>query len=332
MVLERTDGLLRSWRNAALVCALAAAAALPFLPSPSQLSALLDLFSSSSSSSSSSMHHHWGQYTALGGALARVWRGGGGRIEWAGEPLRHHVLEARRIERVAWPQLQVMSAGGAGSGPAAPGPQTVAEWAAARRPRMPVVVTDTVASRWRAVGRWDPEYLSRHVSTPFTAHANSEPLFQYVDAEMAEWALPAIQACGRALRAGRAPGARCTVPRAPDAYENLTMHEFWRLRTGSRHRGRRGEAAAAGGGAAPPAAPPDRRFLYGAVRLHSSWERELVRADLRGFRTWMVPPGLGPHAARFHLWFGERAVPIVIIVGLFWLRFTYVTPVLVKKY
>ena len=179
--------------------------------------------------------------------------------------------------------------------------QELASWVESHRPRQPVVLRGTFASRWWAVGRWDPSYLSEHVGGRFPVTVNSEPLMPYIDREMAGWALPAIERCSQARKQQQLPrsGSRCEAP-LPLEKQDLSMAEFWR-RTALAN-----EAVAAAEAAGVQGPPRDVEWLYGAIHLQPDFEPELLRADLRGFRTWMAPASVPREARRWHLWYSGK--------------------------
>ena len=93
------------------------------------------------------------------------------------------------------------------------------EWLVQRRHRSPIILTNTLASRWRASKRWSPEYLSEHLPDTFlAARSSTHPVFQYYNRELSS-------------KTAALHGDYLVDPehnRAPAApvLENMTMAEF----------------------------------------------------------------------------------------------------------
>jgi hypothetical protein len=132
----------------------------------------------------------------------------------------------------------------------------------AQTPREPLVLTNTLATRWRAAGRWSPGYLSRELGEePLLTKLSSSYLFQYVNVEL----LPATRALLRSAR----PRPDNASPQ-PSPRRNLTMAQFW--------------------AAAAQQNTSGEYVLFAGETDASPALAALAAADLRGLRTWTAPP------------------------------------------
>ena len=93
------------------------------------------------------------------------------------------------------------------------------DWLLQRRHRSPVILTNTLASRWRASQRWSPEYLSHHLSSSsFGVRSSSHPVFQYYNSELSSKT--------EALHADHLVDREHSQPPPGPVLENMTMAEF----------------------------------------------------------------------------------------------------------
>jgi hypothetical protein len=169
--------------------------------------------------------------------------------------------------------------------------------------RRPTIIYDGIGARFAAVKKWSPSYLSRHVLSSVNVLMSDHTLFSYVDGQMADEAQPAIDRCLRArsniditcsqpLQQATPcrPKLRCARPPEPKRTQ-MSMREFW-------------ARASSTSGSLKDGTREREEHLYGTHRLDYDFEQELIRRDLRGLRTWMVPSGAAN--PRFHLWFGTN--------------------------
>lgn len=128
------------------------------------------------------------------------------------------------------------------------------------RPRGPLVLSQTLASRWRAVQRWTPSYLSHRLGNEiFPTKVSETPVFQYVNHDLLQTTqkVLAASASDHNLSPGRS------------RYVNLTMSQFW---AGVAQQNITGTWLQFSG------------ELQGLPAL-----KELAIMDLPGVRTWMSP-------------------------------------------
>ena len=93
------------------------------------------------------------------------------------------------------------------------------DWLTQRRHRSPIILTNTLASRWRASKRWSPEYLSEHLPVTFLAvRSSTHPVFQYYNSE--------LSGKTAALHADYLVDPEHSRPPATPVLENMTMAEF----------------------------------------------------------------------------------------------------------
>lgn len=93
------------------------------------------------------------------------------------------------------------------------------DWLVRRHHRSPIILTNTLASRWRASKRWSPEYLSeRLVDTFLSVRSSRHPVFQYYNSELSSKTA--------ALHADHLVGLEHKRPPAAPVLENMSMAEF----------------------------------------------------------------------------------------------------------
>ena len=164
-----------------------------------------------------------------------------------------------------------------------------AGWLTERAPRQPVVLANTHCSRWRASGRWSPQYLSERLGHTYQlpVRRSPTPIVQYYNHELrakteALHADPLVTADHRAS------------PKPPQHPDDMSMGAFW-------------EAVAQ--------QPETRSFVHASVPLlHDSHRStpldELVKDDMKGLKLWTTPGGSSATktAPTWQLWMGSQGV------------------------